>query len=225
MKKLVTLVLSLMVAITYAQHAGQKPQDHKIVVKEVIQVTGYTYLKATENSDTVWLAVPTMNANVGETYYYNDPMPMTNFTSKELGRTFPQIYFLAALKSDDEKTAIVQDAHAQRKPDVKENVLISHSEGVVTIAELHANKEKYADKTIRIQGKVTKFTTKILYTNWAHIQDGTSQNENFDLTVTTKEELKLGEEVIFEGKIVLNKDYGYGYFFSVIMTDAVVIKK
>jgi hypothetical protein len=29
----------------------------------------------------------------------------------------------------------------------------------------------------------------------------------------------MGENITFEGKIVLDKDFGYGYFYSVLMED------
>ena len=60
--------------------------------------------------------------------------------------------------------------------------------------------------------------------NWAHIQDGTDNNGNFDLTVTTQETVNIDELVTFEGTIALDKDFGAGYFYPIIMEEAVIIK-
>jgi hypothetical protein len=56
--------------------------------------------------------------------------------------------------------------------------------------------------------------------NWAHIQDGTDFEGNYDLTITTADEIQVGDVVLFEGKISLKKDFGSGYFYEVIMEDA-----
>ena len=56
--------------------------------------------------------------------------------------------------------------------------------------------------------------------NWVHIQDGTEFEGGYDLTITTNQMVSLGETVTFEGKIVLNKDFGYGYFYNILMEDA-----
>jgi hypothetical protein len=58
--------------------------------------------------------------------------------------------------------------------------------------------------------------------NWFHIQDGTSNEGEFDLTITSlEEEIKLDEVITFEGTIVLNKDFGYGYKYDILLEDAV----
>lgn len=221
---IVTFLVQTTICLKAQPLHGSNPEEKKITIEEVIQVTGYTYIHAREGNEMIWIAVPTTNAKKGEEYYYISPMVMKDFESKELGRKFETIYFIAKLKPADEDAAIIHDAHAQKKPETKQNVSIEHSDEVIPIAELFRNKEKYNGKVIKVQGKVTKFTTKILYKNWVHLQDGTSDKENFDLTITTTEEVKVDEEAIFEGKISLDKDFGYGYFFAIIMEDAKIFK-
>lgn len=58
--------------------------------------------------------------------------------------------------------------------------------------------------------------------NWVHIQDGTNFKGKFDLTVTTDREFKIGDVVTFEGRISLNKDFGYGYYYEVLMENGIV---
>ena len=79
-----------------------------------------------------------------------------------------------------------------------------------------------AGKTAKIKGQVTKYTPAVMGKNWIHIQDGSDFNGKFDLTVTSLNDVKVGDVVTLEGKISLNKDLGYGYFFDVIMEDAVL---
>lgn len=43
---------------------------------------------------------------------------------------------------------------------------------------------------------------------------------SFDLTITTNEKVNVGDVITFEGKISLNKDFGAGYSYKVIMEEA-----
>ena len=43
---------------------------------------------------------------------------------------------------------------------------------------------------------------------------------NMTLRLLLKWKQKVGEIVTFEGKITLNKDFGSGYFYNIIMEDA-----
>jgi hypothetical protein len=57
--------------------------------------------------------------------------------------------------------------------------------------------------------------------NWVHIQDGTKHDgKKADLTVTTGLVIPVGSKVALKGKIVLNKDFGAGYRYDVIMEEA-----
>jgi len=61
--------------------------------------------------------------------------------------------------------------------------------------------------------------------NWVHIQDGTSAGKYFDLTITTQDVVETGDVVVFSGKVVLNKDFGAGYQYDLIMEEAVLAKE
>lgn len=74
-------------------------KQHSVVVLEVLQTQNYTYLRVLEKKKELWMAITKLpRAAVGQTYTYNDAAPMTNFRSKELGRTFNEILFLAKIK-------------------------------------------------------------------------------------------------------------------------------
>ena len=213
---------------------GKKAGDHKVVVTEVIQTTSYTYLQVKENDSLKWLAVPSMEAKAGETYYYLDGLPMQNFESKELHRTFDLVLFIGGVSKEpisaNNTQAGSEAAHhtgaqpytRKATPEVKKNIKIVPEKDGITIAELFSNKNLYAGKKIKIKGEVTKFTKAIMDKNWIHIQDGTESNGKFELTITSATEVKVGDVINLEGKIILNKDFGYGYFFEVMMEDAVL---
>jgi len=72
-----------------------------------------------------------------------------------------------------------------------------------------------------VKGKVTKVNLEIMDLNWIHIQDGTAFNDQYDLTLTNKETAEVGEIITFEGKLALDKDFGSGYFYALILEEAI----
>ncbi|MCF6365419.1 MAG: GW dipeptide domain-containing protein [Bacteroidales bacterium] len=203
---------------------------HKVVVSEVLQTTNYTYLYVDENGEKVWLAVPKMTANKGDVYYYDGGMLMENFESKELKRTFDKIFFLDAVRTTPEpvkeslqNTNPHNSTTHNEKPVIgKKDIQVSGIEGGISISELFSEKEKYNGKTVKIKGVVAKFSPQIMKKNWIHLQDGTDFNGEFDLTITSQAVVKTGDTIVVEGKIALDKDFGYGYFYKIIMEDASV---
>jgi hypothetical protein len=105
----------------------------------------------------------------------------------------------------------------------KMNVTVEPCDGCTTIAKLLENKKSLAGTIIRVKGKITKYNPSIMGKNWVHIQDGTEFDGGFDLIITTLEQLTVGSTVTFEGKIVLDKDFGYGYAYSIMMEEAKVV--
>lgn len=200
--------------------------DNSGVIKEVIQVSSYTYCLIKEGSVEYWIAIAKMPVKVGQTLYFNKGGEMIDFNSKELDRTFSSIYFIQNASTNPNVLNIPTQMQQQpQKPKiVKNKTETEKAEGGITIAELFANKDKYAGKRVKIRGEVTKFNGPIMNKNWAHLQDGTEYNGDFDLTVTTMETVNPGTVVTFEGTIVLNKDFGSGYSYAVIMEEAKLVK-
>lgn len=193
------------------------PNQHQATVMEVIQVTDYTYLHVTENGKAYWIAAPKAEFKVGEVILYSKSMEMKNFESKELKKTFESILFIdnASVKLGE---GIMNEP---MKPSIsKEDVKVEPIAGGVTLAQIFSDPEKYSNKIVKVKGKVVKINSGIMKRNWIHLQDGTNYKDDFDLTITTNDNVNNGEVVVFEGKIVLNKDFGYGYAYKVLMEDA-----
>jgi len=117
----------------------------------------------------------------------------------------------ASEKTDQQVTGETSDAEIS-KP----------SEGV-TLSELIANKEKYDGQTVIVKGRCVKVNNDIMNRNWIHLQDGSLQKD-IDLTITTTENIQEDDIVTLQGKIALNKDFGAGYEYEIIMEDARLVK-
>jgi hypothetical protein len=214
-----------------------KSNIHTVIVKEAIQAGEYTYIKVTEDDAEKWLAAPACVPIVGATYYYKGGTEMKNFVSKQLNKTFESVYFIDNISSvpitDETATTNAADTaganamtqHIAKTTTEKIAVKIAPVTGGVSIGELYKNKSSYAGKTVKVKGKVTKFSSAIMNKNWIHIQDGSEFDNNFDLAITTQSEVAAGDTIVAEGKIALDKDFGYNYTYKIIMEDAVVKKK
>ncbi|WP_372793243.1 hypothetical protein [Lutibacter sp.] len=237
MKFIKTIVIAsifLFSSIGIAQNPHAESGLKKVIVQEVLQVDSYTYLNVLENGTKKWLAVPRMEANLGEVYYYKGGMTMPDFKSTELNRTFDEVVFLNSITNadaiDPEKGLVnpnktKETVKTGKQPTLnKLEVTIEEIEGGIRIAELFENKQNYAGKKIKIKGEVTKFTQAIMGKNWIHFQDGTEFEGSYDLMITSQENVLVGDIVVFEGTLSLDKDFGAGYFYKVILEKATIIK-
>jgi len=226
---IVFLLTSVIFSITSCNNGGKKGQDlppgtHCVGVIEVIQTSNYTYLQVEENDNKFWIAVESREAKSGDVLYYSKAGEMKNFTSKELGRTFPSIFFV-----EDPSTELVTPgappslknlSTGRAKVTRQEGISIETPKGCITISDLYKNQDKFAGQTVNIRGVVVKYSKQIMNKNWIHIQDGTEYSGKYDLTVTSLDSVQVGNTVTFKGTIYLNKDFGAGYKYDVIMEEA-----
>ena len=200
---------------------------HNVKVEEVIQTSSYTYMRVKENQVDYWIATVKQDMAVGSKYSYGDALEMVNFTSKELDRTFDRIYFISensGQEASPQSSMAAPTPMVRPKAELKTDIVIQPSEGGVSIAELFKNRNKYANKKVRVRGKVVKVNNEVMDKNWVHLQDGTIDSGNFDLTVTTLELAKVDDVIEFEGTIILNKDFGAGYVYDLIMEGGTITK-
>ena len=204
-----------------------RPGMHNVVINEVLQAGEYTYLNVSEKRKKIWLAVPAMQASKGDKISYSGGLEMTDFKSRELNRTFGNVIFLEGVTREpnkEEDAVAMNSQHPVQVKTEKINISIEPGEGCISVAKLLETRAEYSGKTVRIRGKITKFNPAILGKNWIHIQDGSEFKGAYDLTITTDSKPAEGDTVTFEGKITLNRDFGYGYFYEVMMEDGKLIK-
>ncbi|HSO88904.1 MAG TPA: hypothetical protein VLQ91_20290 [Draconibacterium sp.] len=206
------------------------PSNEKVFeVTEVIQANNYTYLKVKENRTERWVAVSKQEIKVGDVFYYDKALQMNNFKSKDLDRTFDEIYFVSQIS----KTPLGQKtmgggmpAHSGKIETPKlSSITLEKSADEFTLANIFEKQDDFVAKEFEIRGVVVKINKHVMGKNWIHIQDGTEFNGAFDLTITTQDLPEMGDEVTFKGKISVNKDFGSGYRYEVIMEDGVLVNK
>ena len=215
-----------------APSVAAAPQElHEVEVLDVQHIGKYTYLHAKEKDRTFCVAIP-LNEEIktGNTYYYRGGLIMANPEILKFKEKFETVYIVASI-SENPLTANnnflgeVNPATSGPAPggEIKP-VNIVPAPGVVRLEELMKNSARYEGKTIKVQGQCVKLNRMIMNKNWLHIQDNSvnAEGKKYDLTITTKEEVQLGEVVLMEGKIAVNKDFGAGYKYEDILEDAVL---
>ncbi len=94
-----------------------------------------------------------------------------------------------------------------------------------TVSEVFAQRAALKEKGVTIRGKVVKFNEGIMGRNWLHIRDGSGvAGKDNDLTVTTGDKVSVGDVVTAKGTVRVDKDFGAGYAYPVIVEDAKVSK-
>ena len=94
-----------------------------------------------------------------------------------------------------------------------------------TVAALNQSKATLAGQKITAQGKVVKVNNGIMGRNFVHIQDGTGDASSNNLIVTSKQTANVGEQVVISGMVVLNRDFGSGYSYPLLIEEASITPK
>ena len=131
--------------------------------------------------------------------------------------------------STEAMTAMMKSQHSgMAKGPVDETpIKVAKAEGsnAKTVAEIWgARATVHEGQPIVLRGKVVKFLPGIMGKNWLHLRDGSGSGEkgDNDITVTTNDVAAVGNVVLVSGVIHLNKDFGAGYSYPVIVEEAKV---
>jgi hypothetical protein len=233
MKKLSVILIILMtilgscnLGVKQAREVGTSDDPNAAEVLEVINGSSYTYLRVEKNGEELWIATDLFGFEEGNVIYFESGLEMKDFESKELGRTFETIYFVDAINNEpggmeDPHSGLDMGGQPQKPVLEKLDITIEPVEGSVSIQDIFANRNDYKAKMVKVHGQVTKVNSGIMGRNWVHIQDGTADGDNFDLTITTDDEPQVGDIVTYSGVLNLEVDFSYGYYYEVIVEDAV----
>jgi hypothetical protein len=222
-------------------------------IVERLDAEPYSYLRLKTDQGETWAAVPKTDKNAGDEVVVTNAMAMPDFESKTLKRKFELVYF-GTLAGQDAGGApmgggamggmpggmpggmggpggapnmAAQHAAAAAGPADVGSVKVPKASGADarTIAEVFAQRATLKEKPVTIRGKVVKYNEQIMGRNWLHIRDGSgTAGKDNDLTVTTAEKAAVGDVVVVKGVVRIDKDFGAGYSYPVIVEDAKLAK-
>lgn len=207
-------------------------------VLEIKPAMGYKYLRVQEQGKETWVAIANAPVAVGDKIGFDKKTMMKDFKSKSLGQEFKEIYFASDVYLPQKPTAPKsmkdmlglstkkKDPHAgmgigmspqpadekPAKPFVKKDTY--------TVEEVHMWRKSLNGQTITVTGSVYKVSKGIMKRDWVHLGDGTGNEQKLtdDLVFTAPTStIKAGDKVLAKGTVAVDKDFGYGYFYPVII--------
>lgn len=205
-------------------------------VVETMDAGGYTYVRVDKDGDAIWAAAPKCEMAEGTEVFIDMRMPMKNFHSETLDRTFEVVYFTGGFTEADkaqpgnamggQMAMGGQTEHPNPTAGGTDVELagIEKAEGGLTVAEVWGSSKSLAGQQVTVRGKVVKYNSGIMGRNWIHVRDGSGSDGTNDLTVTSQGMANVGDLVTVKGTIAVDRDFGAGYKYAVIMEDADVKK-
>lgn len=222
---------------------GKKTQAPKDIfygkVLEIKSAMGYKYLRVDENGTQQWVAIANAPVAIGDTIGYDKKTLMHDFESKSLGQNFKEIFFASEVylphKADKPKSMKemlglntqnqhAEDPHKSMSPQEDEKPAKPFvQKDTYTIEEVYMWRKSLEGQIISLEATVFKVSRQIMKLDWVHLRDGTGEEKKLtnDLVFTAPSaNIKEGDRVIAKGKVVVNKDFGYGYFYKVLIQDS-----
>lgn len=248
MSVLVIASLGIVGACTADHHEDESPQSQSEpavqsqapsgptatgTVVETMNAGNYTYVRVDTGSEEIWAAATHFEVAVGEIVVVPLEMPMQDFHSESLDRTFPVVYFTSQILREGDAASSgmppghpkVTGATAATQGESLARETVEPAAGGVTVAGVWTDTAKLDGTKVTVRGRVVKFNGGILGTNWIHLQDGTGSADDgtHDLTVTTLGTASVGDIVTATGTLVTDKDFGAGYTYAVLLENAELI--
>jgi hypothetical protein len=224
-------------------------------VAEVIDVDKYTYLRLVQSGGAeVWAAVPKAKVEKGQQVAIANPQLMRDFKSATLDRTFETIYF-GQLAQPGDGTHGPAGAMPPGHPPTDapgaspgagphppgmgpqsgngDDIEIGEVDkatgpGAHTIAELFAAKASLPGQQVRVRGVVVKAVPNVMNRSFVHLRDGTGDAKagTHDVTVTmATAPPQLGAKVMVEGTVAIERDFGAGYTYPLLIEDAKLVNE
>lgn len=218
MKTLLFICMMFLMTVAFAtEHAGSSALN--VVKGEVLEakdVGSYTYLRLKTREGEIWAAVNQSAVAQGSQVAIENAMVMNNFESKSLKKTFKTIIFgnLAAASVVARPVMAVSDIKVAKAAGANAR----------TVAEIVTHAVVLKDQPVLLRGKIVKYNPGIMGKNWLHLQDGSGVAGSNDLLVTTQDAAKLGDVVTVKGIVRIDKDFGAGYVYKVLIEQATLQK-
>ena len=212
-------------------------------LREQIAVGPYVYVRLETEQGELWAAVNKEPLTVGASVKVYNVMLMENFQSPTLSRSFERIYF-GSLEppgtvppgNTPPATAGGSTPPSPNEEQIGTPAAVDAKVGVIgkatapnayTIGDLHAQQIGLAGRTITVRGVVVKYNEGVMGKNWIHLQDGTGKaaKGTHDLTSTSLDRVAVGDTVTITGTLRLDRDYGAGYTYPLVLEDSKVTRK
>lgn len=211
-------------------------------VIQTIDAGPYTYVEVEAGGGSAWAAAPQLALAEGTLVRFATGMPMANYHSETLDRTFELVYFTDDVLPVDGGSAAagsgqLPPGHPPLEPQASQDQPGSASAGTpagvdlsgieppedgLRVEQVHARSAELAGQRVAVRGRVVKFTPGVMGHNWLHLQDGSGEGATADLTVVTDDLAQVGDLVTATGLVAVDQDFGFDYQYPVLLQDATI---
>ena len=203
--------------------------EHEVVVKEVHESSNYLYLQVEEGSKTYWIATGPGSVKPGNRYFFNEAVVKRDFTSEKLDRKFDSIYLVTQLLPESRKQELKRmrfNPH-DRQADVDSVESMKEGPGTlqvqrVTLKEIFNNPKQFENQVVEVSGICTKINEGIMERNWIHLKPEAAETK--EIVATSDSSVGVGETVTLRAMVRLDKDFGAGYVYPILLEDATIIE-
>lgn len=233
MKKWLAIGLCLIsAAVQAAESAVQAlPSSDKVKgeVQEVLEASGFTYMRLKTKEGEYWTSVPKTAIAKGATVDVENIMAMRDFRSNSLNRTFPLLLLgnlagKAAANPHGSGGAVNPHNGMVQAPPPAVDIKVSRATdaNARTVAEVVTKSAELKDRPVSVRGRIVRYNEGIMGRNWIHLRDGSGTDADYsnDVLVRTTQAAKVGDIVTADGTVRTDQDFGSGYAYKVLIEDA-----
>jgi hypothetical protein len=229
MKYLISICLIFLSTCVFASDKeGKVEAPTNVVSGEVLEtkdVENYTYMRLKLSKGETWAAVEKSPVKKGDKVTVENIVVMSNFESKVLKKTFPTIIFGSLAGA---QLGLPAGHNSVAKPLDTSKIKVSKATGAnaYTVEEVISTSSALKEKTVLVHAEVVKYNPGIMGKNWIHLRDGTGTDskETSDILVTSNDATKVGDIVTVKGIVRVDKDFGAGYAYKVLIEEATIQK-
>lgn len=181
------------------------------LVTEALVGEGRSYLHIQEAQYDFWVSVPEMQVAAGAHVLLGQGPLVSGVQSAALNRRFEAI-------------TVIEEAQVIPAHEAAARVRLDPPEGGLDLAGLYARRAALAGQRVKVHGRVVKASKGVFGKNWYHLRDGSAgpaEGED-EVTVTTALDAEVGDVLVAEGPLTVDRDLGFGYFYKAILEDASV---
>ncbi|NND14794.1 MAG: hypothetical protein HKN89_00545 [Eudoraea sp.] len=202
--------------------------EHEVVIRDILPTSNNLFLNVTEGSQKYWIVTGLGSVKPGNHYFFNEAVIKHDFVSEELDRKFDSIYLVTQLLPESRKGELKRmGSNPHQKGTFKEQENTEQEGSVsqdilkVSLAELLEEPKHFENQMVEVSGICTKINTGIMERNWIHLKVDTSKEA--EIVATSKDEAKVGDSLTLQAVVRIDKDFGAGYVYPILLEDAILI--
>lgn len=180
------------------------------VIQEILKGDRNYFIRLNARGEDYWIVTKVEGLAVGQHIDHSDATAKHGYYSESLNKTFETIYLVSKIAVAHSGSTDPHGSGASTPPS-----------DAVSIAYVIENAASLNGKEVVVSGTVVKVNAHIMDRNWMHLKDGSA--DDYDFVITTNDMVPAGHNAAFRGTVTVNKDFGAGYTYALIIENATAL--